>query len=181
MFSVPKLILYWVQSSANIHRIRAAGAKRTAGRWIEQIRRCPWDSIKIGHRSIRQIRNRPEQPLGIRMLCLIKNLFFASALHNFSRIHNIDTVCHICHDTHVMCDEDDGGIHSILQSIGDGASGSSSPNALIRSSTLDISKTPFNHYSISLQFFPNKAGSYHIEALLNAPDPSAYQFLYIRE
>src|SRR5579875_1472674 len=92
---------------ANIPYIRTPGRKWTARPERQQIRRGPLNRLQRLVTTLVDTGNRPQESHGVRVPWLVENLVQRTGLNHVARVHDRHAVRHICHDTHVVRDEND--------------------------------------------------------------------------
>ena len=101
--------------AASVKSLHAARRKCAACRSIEQIGRHAWNCAEPMRPFPAQRRDGVKQGSRIGVPRLQKQIPFGSALHHAACIHDHHTIGNLCHDPHVMRDEDNGAAMVLLE------------------------------------------------------------------
>src|SRR5262245_65157363 len=96
-----------VLDPAAIERLRAPRSEAAALRPVDQRRWLAGDRRQAARLWPVESSDRPQQPPGVRMLRVVKDLLFVAFLDNSAGVHDEDAVGDVCDDAEVVRDQDD--------------------------------------------------------------------------
>ena len=99
----------------DLHSIFVSFCKRVADRRINHVGRRTRDCVQLLVGV--QVRHRRKQCPSIRMARVVEDVVHRTVFYDFTRIHNRNSVRHICNNAQVVRDENNGKITFFLQSV----------------------------------------------------------------